>query len=193
MTQIPYRSASRVGIHYFPDTLHYRDQDLQTWLPELVSLGVHWITLIAPVERAIPEDFLRGLIGAGIEPILHFPLPIDLRASDTQGGHDFTNELTSSFTVLFSNYARWGVHYVVLFDRPNVRRSWPASAWTQDDLVDRFLLPPPHCRPGSNRFFHRWNLGVIIGIRHFCNRLSVRSNGDALRRVANHSWPSKLF
>jgi hypothetical protein len=135
MTQPPSRSTSRIGMHYFPDTLHYRDQDLQTWLPELKALGIHWLTLIAPVERAIPEDFLRGLIGAGIEPILHFPLPLNLNILESQIRRDFTRD----FTVLFNNYARWGTHYVTLFDRPNVRRSWPASAWTQENLVERFL------------------------------------------------------
>jgi hypothetical protein len=135
MTQTFSRSTARIGMHYFPDTLHYRDQDLQTWLPELKALGARWVTLIAPIERAIPEDFLHGLIVAGIEPLLHFPMQLDLGLRESR----ITSELTRELAVLFNNYARWGVRYIALFDRPNVRRSWPASAWTQDDLVERFL------------------------------------------------------
>ena len=26
-------AKNRLGIHYFPDTIHYREQDLQAWLP----------------------------------------------------------------------------------------------------------------------------------------------------------------
>lgn len=118
---------TRLGFHYFPDTVHYRDSDLSTWLPELRSLGASWITLVTPNDRAIPESFLRGLISAGIEPILHFHLPLD---QSTQ---------ISDMRLLFQTYARWGVHYVTLFDRPNLRTSWPTSAWAQTNLVERFL------------------------------------------------------
>jgi hypothetical protein len=118
---------TRLGFHYFPDTLHYRESDLNTWLPELRSLGATWVTLVAPNDRAIPEVFLRGLISEGIEPILHFHLPLD---QSTQ-----INDLR----LLFNTYARWGIHYVVLFDRPNLRTSWPATAWAQSNLVERFL------------------------------------------------------
>ena len=52
----------RLGFHYFPDTLHYQNSDLNKWLPILQELGASWITLIAPIQRAIPESFLKGLI-----------------------------------------------------------------------------------------------------------------------------------
>lgn len=118
---------SRLGFHYFPDTLHYRESDLNTWVPELHSLGASWLTLTAPVERAIPEPFLRGLLAAGIEPILHFDLPL-ARTS-----------VTESFQLLLKSYANWGMHYLALFDRPNLRHAWPSSGWAQSDLVERFL------------------------------------------------------
>jgi hypothetical protein len=118
---------TRLGFHYYPDTEHYRESDLQTWLPELQSLGVTWLTLQAPLDRAIPETFLTALISAGIEPVLHFPLP-------------FSHSLwIEDLKFLFETYARWGVHYVVLFDRPNCREVWPPDAWVQSDLVERFL------------------------------------------------------
>ncbi len=36
-------------------------------------------------------------------------------------------------------YSRWGVRYIILFDRPNQKESWQASNWVQQDLVERFL------------------------------------------------------
>lgn len=118
---------TRLGFHYYPDTEHYRESDLQTWLPDLQSLGATWLTLKAPLDRAIPEPFLSTLISAGIEPILHFSPPF---------GHSLWVE---DLKFLFKTYARWGVHYVALFDRPNCRQAWPADAWMQSDLVERFL------------------------------------------------------
>jgi hypothetical protein len=118
---------TRLGFHYFPDAIHYRENDLNTWLPELRALGASWVTLVAPNDRAIPEVFIRGLVSAGIEPILHFHLPLD---QSTQ---------INDIRLLFHTYARWGVHYVVPFDRPNLRTSWPATAWAQSNLVERFL------------------------------------------------------
>ena len=49
------------GFHYFPDELHYRRADLQTWLLELLGLDAKWITLIGSMTRAVPEAFIRGL------------------------------------------------------------------------------------------------------------------------------------
>jgi hypothetical protein len=118
---------TRLGFHYFPDTYHYRESDLSAWLPEIKSLGASWITLLAPGERAIPEVFLRGLISAGIEPILHFQISLD--------NPPHIKELR----LLFNTYARWGIHYSILFDRPNNRHSWLASSWAQSNLVERFL------------------------------------------------------
>ena len=118
---------NRLGFHYFPDSNHFRESDLHLWLPRLRSLGVTWLTLVAPSTRAIPELFLNGLHSEGIESILHFPFSLDsaLKAQDFQS--------------LFSAYSRWGVHYVVFFDRPNSRVAWLTTAWMQNDLVERFL------------------------------------------------------
>jgi len=118
---------SRLGFHYFPDTLHYRECDLQTWLSELKKLGAAWLTLVAPPDRAIPETFICGLMHAGIQPILHFQLPLL---------HQFQD---GTLDLLFRAYASWGVSHVVLFDRPNQRSVWPAATWAQSDLVERFL------------------------------------------------------
>ena len=72
----PTPTNNRLGFHYYPDASHYTDSDLRTWLPELKQLGANWLTLVAPRDRAIPEAFVTGLLQAGIEPILHFHLPL---------------------------------------------------------------------------------------------------------------------
>ena len=117
----------RLGFHYYPDTFHYRQSDLTTWLPVLQALRASWLTLIAPENRAIPEYFLNGLLSNGIEPILHHHLPLDCPPTP------------QDLQPLFQAYARWGVRYVALFDRPNQRVAWPSSTWAQTQLVERFL------------------------------------------------------
>jgi hypothetical protein len=96
-------------------------------LPILSSLGTSWLTLQAPLDRAIPEYFLSNIIAEGIEPILHLPFSL------------YDPPQPKELVLLFSTYARWGVHYLVLFDRPNSRDAWPAAAWVQNELVERFL------------------------------------------------------
>jgi hypothetical protein len=123
----PTPQKNRLGFHYYPDASHYTDSDLRTWLPELTQLGANWLTLIAPRDRAIPEAFITGLVQAGIEPVLHFHFaPASPPAPE-------------EVSLLFSSYARWGVHYAALFDRPNMKAAWNASTWAQTDLVERFL------------------------------------------------------
>jgi hypothetical protein len=118
---------SRIGFYYYPDTFHFRESDLHTWVPQLHILGATWLVLQAPLERAIPEYFLRGLLASGIEPVLHSQLELK----------PLTDQATCK--LLFEQYAGWGVHYLTLFDRPNLRSAWPTSAWAQSDLVERFL------------------------------------------------------
>ena len=120
-------TQKRIGVHYFPDTFHYRERDLYKWLPELKKLGINWITLFNEPIRAIPEYFIRGLIESDIEPIVHIRSPI----------HSESNY--RSLKVDFEIYSKWGVKYVSVFDRPNIRKSWLKSRWTQTDLVERFL------------------------------------------------------
>ena len=126
-TQSIPRATTRLGFHYFPDTLHYREIDIHAWLPEFQSTGIPWLTLLAPSNRAIPEFFIRSLIHANIEPVLHFHLPLTRKPE------------LGNLSLLFNVYAEWGVRYVALFDRPNLRRAWSGNTWAQSDLVERFL------------------------------------------------------
>lgn len=118
---------TRLGFCYYPDTLHFGNHDADIWAPELETLGSRWVLLKSPLERAIPESFLAPFIHANVEPVLHFDLPTNyFRVAD-------------GLQLLFNHYARQGVRYVILFDRPNIRPNWSASIWAQDDLVERFL------------------------------------------------------
>ncbi len=126
-TALEFQYRKRIGFHYFPDTLHYRYQDLKNWLPELKSMQTSWMLLIAPPDRAIPEPFIRGLLQNKIEPVLHFNC-----SPETLG-------TVQNVELLIRAYSRWGVKKIIFFDQPNVRTSWSASGWTQKNLVDQFL------------------------------------------------------
>lgn len=134
MEEIPKpKFSDRIGFHYYPDSLHYRDSDLQAWLPALHALGVSWLTLEAPAHRTIPESFLSGLLSRGIEPVLWFrpQLAPPNSQSHANDGKDWQ--------LLLETYARWGVRYTLFFDRPNLRASWTTRAWVQSELVETFL------------------------------------------------------
>ena len=120
-------NKSRMGIHYFPDSNHYRQEDIDKWLPKIQSVGAEWLTLAAPMNRAIPEQFLRGLINAGIEPVLQFSCQPDEQAP------------VDELEVLLRSYANWGVKYVCMFEAPNLKENWTSSSWVQNDLVNRFV------------------------------------------------------
>lgn len=136
ITDVPRPSPNvRLGFHYYPDEHHYRVQDLQTWLPRLRSLGARWLTVRGSMQRAIPEAFISGLLEAGIEPIIHIPAlpikPVDL-------------DVLSSLARVYSG---WGAHYLVLYDRPNSRKSWQEGDFDRGNLVDQFLdiwMPAAH-------------------------------------------------
>lgn len=118
---------SRYGFYYFPDSLHYRENDIHRWIPELHALGASWLTLLAPTDRAIPETFIRQVIQEGIQPVIHLPLPIS--------GPGISDDVG----IFFHAYSQWGVKYVALFDRPNEMKNWSPSSWAQKNLVERFL------------------------------------------------------
>jgi hypothetical protein len=118
---------TRYGFYYFPDTIHYRENDIHSWTSELHALGASWLTLLAPTDRAIPETFIRQLIQEGIQPVIHLPL------STTGPG------ISDELGIFFNAYSHWGVKYITLFDRPNQLKNWSPSTWAQKNLVERFL------------------------------------------------------
>jgi len=118
---------SKIGLHYFPDTFHYRQEDISKWIPELRAMKVGWLVIKSSAERAIPESFIKALIDENITPVVEFNLALN--------GKTKVKELQ----VIFEAYARWGIKYIILFDRPNQKTQWQAVNWMQNDLVDRFL------------------------------------------------------
>ena len=117
---------SRLGFHYFPDDSHYSEKDLEEWLPTLLSLSVNWLVLHATPSRLIPESFLRGLMAAGIRPVVWIKGRVDDVASD-------------QLSPALASYGEWGVREVVVFDRPNLRSGWSSSEWARPGLVERFV------------------------------------------------------
>lgn len=118
---------TRLGFHYYADTQHYRQLDLQRWQPILQDFGVSWLTILAPAQETIPEFFLHGLMEAGVQPIPHFAFSLSAMPGPAE------------LAPFFANYARWGVQQVALFDRPNQQAAWPTTDWGRSRLVERFL------------------------------------------------------
>ena len=177
---------SRIGFHYYPDTLHYGDQSLKLWLPKLKLLNSSWVILDIAADRAIPESFISGLVRSGVQPILHLNIPPE----SMKPGEDLD--------ALFHAYARWGVRQVILFDRPNVRTSWSVQGWVQKNLVDNFLdyflplassavrnglnpiLPPLH--PGGDY----WDTAFLQS----CFQKILKTHGKLIDhlQLASYAW-----
>lgn len=117
---------SRLGFHYYPDDSHYSEKDLEEWLPTLLRLSANWLVLPAGVDRSVPEPFLKGLIEAGIRPVVWIK------------GH--VDEITADqLSPILTSYGEWGVRELVVFDRPNNRSSWSSNEWSRPGLVERFV------------------------------------------------------
>ena len=180
------KKNSLLGYHYYPDDRHFTDNDLNTWLPVLHSLGAKWLTLKGSFRRAIPEGFIRGLMDAGIEPLIHIPSLV-------------IRYQPNSFKTIFNSYANWGVHSIVVFDRPNMQIHWDNHAWSRRDLVERFLdyalpvfqailssgmqpvLPP--LQPGGDY----WDIAFLEGALQSLARRGQNNLLDALG-ISMYSW-----
>jgi hypothetical protein len=193
-----------LGFAYFPDEDHYRPADLERWLPELRTLGASWVVLRALRPAPIPAAFVRELVNAQIEPVVHFY------------GTRLERLALPELRRTAERYAEWGVHYVCLYDRPNQREVW-GGEWGRPQLVERFvdaLLPglqtlheaglvpviaPP--APGG----HYWDLtflaSLLASIRRrapdgLCARLAVGMHNFADAHPLNWgaggpgAWPA---
>jgi hypothetical protein len=183
----------RLGFYYYPDTYHYREQDLMAWLPELKRMGAGWLILRAPLGRAIPEQFITGLLTAGIQAVPHFPLPLPGLPAKQQ----------AELSLLFETYARWGVHYAMLYDRPNQRHHWSPASWARGQLVERFLdqflpsgeaavqagLTPifPPLEPGGDYWDTSFLKSALQGVeRRASSQLSGRLALGAYAEIGTH-------
>lgn len=118
-------ARSKLGFYYSSDDRHYRQSDLAVVLPALHSVSAGWLTLRASTQRAIPEEFIVGLMDAGVQPIIHMPSPI---------GQISSGQMHS----LLAAYAQWGVRHVIIYDRPNLQASWSEGQWSRRNLVETF-------------------------------------------------------
>jgi hypothetical protein len=180
------KAFPQLGFHYYPDDRHYTDQDLSTWLPILASLGASWLTVRGSARRAIPENFIKGLIETGIEPIIHIPHPV--------------GKLDESYLrPILESYSRWGARFVIIYDRPNLREHWANDAWHKKGLVERFVdfavptlhlvrasgLAPvlPPLEPGGDY----WDTAFLEGVLQSLHR---RRNKSLLRdlHISFYAW-----
>ncbi len=118
---------NRFGLHFFQDQYHYSEKTIQTWLPVIKDLDIHWLVLEADETRAVPEEFIKPIIFSGLEPIVRIHSPLANTASNQE------------ILALVNAYANWGVKYIVFFDQPNSILSWNAQSWVQSELIERFV------------------------------------------------------
>ena len=116
-----------LGFSYFSAPEYLVRNRIETWFPILKDLGSTQLILEASYDRGIPEDVFQLAYENGQEVILHFTgeLPLARRFNEV--------------AVLLDAYARWGVRYIILGDKPNSKTGWDTSGWKNDNLVDRFL------------------------------------------------------
>lgn len=126
-TKLESLDSRRIGFHYFPDTKHYTNHDLEQYLPILEKLRASWLILLSESTRAIPEQFITTLVAHDINPIIHLPLQLP----DCPTAADLK--------AILQAYASWGAKYIILFDHPNSHDSWLNSGWSQANLVESFL------------------------------------------------------
>ncbi len=138
-----YRIANRIGFHYFPDSMHYREKDLNQWLPWLKRMNAGWLVLASPISRAIPEDFISALSKEKINTIIDFNHPLHQEVS------------WRDLEILLRSYGKWGANYVLLNQKPNSQKSWGVDFWNQPALVEN------HTR----QFIQFANLALDCGLK----------------------------
>ena len=119
------RGDTGVGFHWFPDYRHYEERYFDTFVPELKAMGTSWLVLLSEGLTPIADWFLRGLIEQDIEPIIRIYTPF-VTFIDQAG-----------LRRVCQHYAALGVHYVHVFNEPNLRIEW--AEWNPESLPARFM------------------------------------------------------
>lgn len=117
----------QIGIHYFPDSEHYRIQDAAAFFPVIKSMGSSFLFLSTVSTTAIPEYFLSQCLTENLHPVIHLKIPVETAIQN------------KDLYLLVETYAKWGVKYLIFFDRPNMRQSWSAPVWVLPNLVERYV------------------------------------------------------
>ena len=121
------KSIQPIGFSYFSAPEYLIRKRVETWFPLITQFGGTQVILPASFSRAIPEDVFQSAKDHGLEPIVHFTseLPLARKFND--------------LTIILDSYARWGVQYIILGDKPNTKSAWQGTGWQYDNLVDHFL------------------------------------------------------
>ncbi len=119
------RGDTGIGFHWFPDYRHYEQRCFDMFVPELEAMGASWLVVLSDGLTPIPDWFLRGLIEQDIEPIIRIFTPFVT----------FIDQ--SGLRRVCRHYASLGVHYVHVFNEPNLRIEW--AEWNPTSLPTRFM------------------------------------------------------
>jgi hypothetical protein len=114
-----------LGFHWFPDHYHYEQRYFNTFVPELKAMGASWLLVLSDGLNTIPDWFLKGLMEQNIEPIIRI----------------YTRFVTfidqAGLRQACKHYSSLGVHYVHVFNEPNLKVEW--AEWNANGLVARFM------------------------------------------------------
>jgi hypothetical protein len=116
-----------IGFHYYPDIFHYTRDDLNFWLTELKEMGASWLVVLSDPVTPVPEFFINGLRDADIEPLVRIYTPA-VRPFDQ-----------AALRKVMEAYVQLNVHYVHVYNEPNLTVEWDWSEWSKPALVDRFM------------------------------------------------------
>ena len=119
--------SKQLGFHYYDDTDHYDEASLDYWLPKLQAAGTRWLVLSVLENIEIPENFMRRIAGAGIEPVISLQLSLS------------NPPLPEIFRERAAYYRKNGAHLIQFFCRPNMKDSWTPEDWLKPNLVERFI------------------------------------------------------
>lgn len=119
------KNDTGIGFHWFPDHYHYEKRYFDIFVPEMKAMGASWLLVLSDGLNTIPDWFLRGLIEQNIEPIIRI----------------YTRFVTfidqAGLRRACKHYASLGVHYVHVFNEPNLKLEW--AEWNSNNLPARFM------------------------------------------------------
>lgn len=119
-------SKSRIGFQLLESPDRLSSSSLHDWIDSLNRLQASWAVLKQDPAGAIPKELIQLLLESEIEPIVHLDAPVSSIDSP-------------DFNPLAYALAEIGIRHLIVYDQPNNRDSWPAGAWDQSQLVERYL------------------------------------------------------
>lgn len=123
-TQKTLSLQNRVGFHYFPDCNHFRQKDIQDWLPLLKRLNIQWLMVKSPIHQAIPENFVTTFSKESINLVVDFDTPL----------YETTN--WNDLEILLQVYGKWGAKYAILDRFANLQSAWGTKNWSNPNLIE---------------------------------------------------------